>query len=150
VGEYVAACVAGVMGVEDALSLVAARGRLMGALPGGGVMTAVFASEETVLEAVAPHAGRVAVAAVNGPENVVVSGAEEAVAEVVRTLEARGVRSRPLRVEHAFHSPLMDPVLDRFEEVVSGLSLEEPRIGVVSNLTGRMAGAELTTSAYWR
>ena len=106
VGEYVAACVAGVMTLEEALKLIATRGRLMQALPAGGQMAAVFASPEQVEAAVAPYADRVSIAAYNGPQNVVISGDGPAVQEILATLEKEEIKATRLSVSHAFHSPL--------------------------------------------
>ena len=151
VGEYVAACVAGVFSLEDGLTLIAERARLMQALPRGGAMAAVFTDEERVRAALAPHAARAAIAAVNGPADVVISGAEDAVAEVVLALSGVGVRTKPLAVSHAFHSPLMDPVLDAFERAASRVRYAEPRIPLLSNLTGRRAeGDQARHASYWR
>src|SRR5690606_30309161 len=110
-----------------------------------------FAPEGEVREVVEGYGGRVSVAAVNGPENTVVSGAEEAVEACLRELGERGYRWKRLVVSHAFHSPLMDPVLGEFERVAGGVRYGERRIGVVSNVTGRVAGAaELCRPGYWR
>ncbi len=151
VGEFVAACVAGVLELEDALALVAARGRLMQALPPGGAMAAVFADEAAVAEAVRPDAALVAIAAVNGPDSVVVSGAGGALDRVLGRLSARGVRAQRLTVSHAFHSPLMDPMLDAFQALVARARFSAPRLDLVSNVTGRVVAAEdLARAAYWR
>jgi acyl transferase domain-containing protein/pimeloyl-ACP methyl ester carboxylesterase/acyl carrier protein len=143
VGEYVASCVAGVLSLEDALSLIARRAQLMGDLPRDGAMAAVFASESEVAAAIAPHP-ELAIAAVNGPENTVISGATAAVAEISAALRARGTRVQGLTVSHAFHSPLMDPVLDALERSAGIVAFAEPRIDLVTNLTGERLPAGRT------
>ncbi|WP_131740341.1 type I polyketide synthase [Actinomadura roseirufa] len=137
VGEVAAAHVAGVLSLEDAVRLVEARGRLMQALPAGGVMVAIQAAEAEVVPLLS---GSVSLAAVNGPRSVVVSGAEAEVMEVA----ARFEKTRRLKVSHAFHSPLMDPMLEEFRQVVAGLSFAQPQIPIVST-----AGGDLTHPEYW-
>ncbi len=149
IGEYVAACRAGVFSLEDALRLVSARSRLMGALPREGSMVAVLASEAQVLAAIAPFTKDVSIAALNGPANVVVSGRTPAVEAVVRALESQQVETRALNVSHAFHSPLMEPMLADFERVARDVRYSPPRIALVSNLTGAVAGDQVTLPEYW-
>ncbi|HEY8979417.1 MAG TPA: SDR family NAD(P)-dependent oxidoreductase [Streptomyces sp.] len=149
VGEITAAHVAGVLSLRDAATLVAARGRLMDALPDGGVMVAVEATEEDVrhlLEDV-PEAD---IAAVNGPRQVVLSGARAAVEPIVEALRDSGVRTRPLRVSHAFHSPLMEPMLTDFRRVAETLEYLPPKIALVSNVTGAIASSQqVCAPGYW-
>ncbi|WP_437594341.1 type I polyketide synthase [Sorangium sp. So ce1000] len=149
VGEYVAACVAGVFGLEQGLELIATRGRLMQALPKQGAMAALFADEATVAEAVARYAAEVSVAAVNGPSETVVSGARGAVTAVVEALGARGVKGRWLNVSHAFHSPLMAPMVEAFERAASKVKLGLPQRKLIANVTGRAAREEVTQASYW-
>src|SRR6185295_16789407 len=142
VGEYVAACVAGVFSLEDGLRLVAARGRLMGSLPSGGEMAAVLASEERVREAMEAYGSRLSIAAVNGPESVVISGEGSALEALVVGLGKEGVRTKRLVVSHAFHSALMEPVLEEFERVAGEVRYSAPKKALISNVTGRVMGAE--------
>ncbi|MCI0394193.1 MAG: AMP-binding protein, partial [Chloroflexi bacterium] len=151
VGEYVAACQAGVFSLEDGLKLIAARGRLMQTLPPGGEMAAVFAGQDQVAAAIVSYAGQLSIAAVNGPENVVVAGEAAAVRAVLAGLAADGVEARPLTVSHAFHSPLMEPMLDEFEAVAREIAFRPPQRPLISNLTGRLwAAGETPDAAYWR
>ncbi|MER5216175.1 type I polyketide synthase [Streptomyces sp. NPDC002838] len=150
VGELAAAHVAGVLDLPDAAALVAARGRLMQALPDGGAMVALDATEDEVLAALPDAGDRVAIASVNGPRSVVISGARDAVLAVAAGFAARGRRTVRLRVRHAFHSPLVEPMLDEFRAVARELTFRPPRIPVVSAVSGRQADAgELCSPEYW-
>ncbi|MFD6393241.1 SDR family NAD(P)-dependent oxidoreductase [Nocardia sp. NPDC060259] len=146
VGEITAACVAGVFSVGDAARLVVARGRLMQGLPSGGVMVAVQASEPEVLAVLSEGVG---IAAVNGPESVVVSGVGGAVESVVEHFRGLGRRVSRLRVSHAFHSVLMEPMLEEFAEVCAGVEFGAPRFGLVSNVTGGLVSGEVCEPGYW-
>jgi acyl transferase domain-containing protein/acyl carrier protein len=148
-GELTAAFAAGVFSLADACKLVAARGRLMGALPAGGAMIAVEASEEEALESLAGFGDRVALAAVNGPHATVLSGDEEPLLELAELWERRERKVKRLRVSHAFHSPRMEGMLEGFAEVARGVSFVPPRIPVVSNATGEPATEEICSPGYW-
>ncbi|WP_217215489.1 type I polyketide synthase [Streptomyces sp. AC550_RSS872] len=154
VGEIAAAHVAGALDLADAARLVVARGRLMQALPPGGAMLAVQVGEAqataALTEALGEHAGTVDLAAVNGPRSVVFSGTAESVDTLAAHFAAQETRTRRLGVSHAFHSPLMEPMLEEFAELVAGVTFAAPRIPVVSNLTGAVLGAdEIADPRYW-
>ncbi|MEP7311634.1 MAG: beta-ketoacyl synthase N-terminal-like domain-containing protein, partial [Pseudomonadota bacterium] len=151
VGEYVAATVAGVFTLEDGLRLIAERGRLMQTLPQGGAMAAVFADEKAVSAAMPAYGNRVSIAALNGPAQTVISGSASEVDSLCATFTAAGVRCQRLPVSHAFHSSLVEPVLDDFERAVAAVKLRPPQLRLISNLTGRLAEPDAVTQpGYWR
>jgi len=148
IGEYAAAITAGVLDVEDGLRLAAARGRLMSALPAGGVMVSVLGPEDEV-RTVLGDRPRTGIAAVNGPRATVVSGPADEVTPVVADLEAAGFTTRPLTVSHAFHSPLMEPMLEDFRRAVEQVTFSPPTLTFVSAVTGRPEHERLTEPDYW-
>lgn len=150
VGEIAAACVAGAFTLEEGLKLIARRARLMGELPRDGAMVAVFASAADVAAALAPVADRAAIAAINGPLNTVISGAREAVEAIGAEFSRRGVRVESLQVSHAFHCPLMEPMLEAFEEEARRIRYIHPERQLISNLTGEPFAAGEMSAAYWR
>ncbi|NUS86090.1 MAG: acyltransferase domain-containing protein [Streptomyces sp.] len=149
IGEIAAAHIAGVFSLEDACRLVAARATLLGSLPSGGAMTALEATAEEATEALAPYDGQVAIAALNAPTSTVISGPADLVAEIGAAWKERGRRIKALTVSHAFHSPLMEPVLDDFRQAIAGLTYHQPTIPLISNLTGEPAEEDIATPDYW-
>lgn len=146
-GELSAAYVAGVFTLEDAARLVAARGRLMQALPAGGSMAALGLAESEVSTLV--EGIEVSIAAVNGPSSVVISGRAESVRLVMQRCAERGIQATELAVSHAFHSPEMAPMLPAFREVAESIHYASPKLKVVSNVSGQVAGEALCTADYW-
>jgi acyl transferase domain-containing protein/protein-L-isoaspartate O-methyltransferase/acyl carrier protein len=151
VGEIVAATVAGMMSLEEGLMIMRERGRLMQSLPKNGLMASVMAGEQRVLALLSDFTDRVAIAAVNGPESTVISGERAAVEKILRKLEDQGVKTKPLKVSHSFHSPLVDPVLDEFERLTAHANFVAPKIPVFSSMRLEQAsGDSLLDSKYWR
>ncbi len=160
-GEYVAAVLAGVFSLEDGLEIIAARGRLMGALPEGGAMAAVFASVAKVQQTLdyyyaqrsksTPLMDRlVSIAGVNGPDSTVISGDQVSLTEILATLGAEGIRTVKLKVSHAFHSPLMTPMLAEFEQIAASVSYATPKIRFISDVSGDFArGTQVANARYW-
>ncbi|MEO1399841.1 MAG: type I polyketide synthase [Cyanobacteria bacterium J06635_1] len=152
VGEYVAACIAGVFSLEDGLKLIAERGRLMQALPKTGGMVAVMTTEAHIRQMIADQTNgsgpQIAIAAINGPESVVISGPEKALQTLCKLLDQSGIKHKPLQVSHAFHSPLMAPMVTDFKRVAESITYALPSIDMVSNLTGQVS-AEMATADYW-
>ncbi|MFG2533333.1 SDR family NAD(P)-dependent oxidoreductase [Streptomyces sp. NPDC048516] len=150
IGELAAVHVAGCLSLPDACALVAARGRLMQALPRGGAMVALQASEDQVAPLVAAAGDRVSIAAINGPSSVVISGDERTVLDIKEEFERRGRKTTRLRVSHAFHSAHMEDMVDEFRRVAAGMTFHTPRIPVVSDVTGLLATADqLSSPDYW-
>ncbi|BAI76223.1 polyketide synthase (plasmid) [Azospirillum sp. B510] len=151
VGEFAAAHLAGAYTLEAAAGLIAARGRLMQALPAGGAMAAVFADEETVRKAIADSGvdpDEIGVGAVNGPQSTVLSGSAEAVGRLTAILETQGIAARPLKVSHAFHSPLLAPAMPELRAAAAAAPASAPRLLWISNLTGGPV-TEAPSADYW-
>jgi acyl transferase domain-containing protein len=146
VGEVAAAHVAGVLSLPDASELIAARGQLMQGLPTGGAMVALEAAEHEAAEMLT---GQVSIAAVNGPASTTISGPHDAVLAIQRQFRQRGRKTKQLRVSHAFHSPLMDPMLADLRRVAERLDFQPAKIPVISNVTGRAVTSELCSADYW-
>jgi acyl transferase domain-containing protein/acyl-CoA synthetase (AMP-forming)/AMP-acid ligase II/thioesterase domain-containing protein/acyl carrier protein len=150
VGEYVGACLAGVFDLETALRLVAERGRLMQSLPDGGGMLAIETSPERLRDLLQSHkGGSVDVAAFNGPKSCVVAGPTKELDAFALTLSDLGIRHKVLSVSHAFHSHLMDPVVEQYEKFVSQFALNKPKLPFVSNVTGKLEEELFTQPSYW-
>jgi acyl transferase domain-containing protein/acyl-CoA synthetase (AMP-forming)/AMP-acid ligase II/pimeloyl-ACP methyl ester carboxylesterase len=149
VGEYVAATIAGVFSLPDALKLVAMRGKLMQNLAQAGDMYAVFADEATVKSIIAAFSQQIAIAAINTHQSIVISGEQTAIAEVVSKFDSLGIKSKQLKVSHAFHSPLMEPILSEFRQVAESVTYHLPQGKLISNVTGELATAEIATAEYW-
>ncbi len=150
VGEYAAACVAGVFSPEDGLHLIAERARLMDTLPFHGAMAAVFAEAGKVEAAIQPFSGSVAIAACNAPGQTVISGEAGSVEAILTQLSAEGVRAARLRVSQAFHSPLLEPMLEGLRQAAAAVAFQPARVPLVSNLSGAQAAPlELSCADYW-
>ncbi len=148
VGEYVAACIAGVFTLEAGLKLIAARGKLIQSLPQDGTMVAVFASKAQIESVISLNISKVCFAADNG-SYLVLSGLTAAVTEIVNQLEAEGIQTKFLPVSHAFHSPLMQPIVEEFRQVADSINYSPPQIPIVSNVTGELANENIANVDYW-
>lgn len=149
VGEYVAACVAEVFSLEYGLKLIAQRGRLMQALPANGKMLVIFAGETQVNTILQLHSNNISIAAINGPENTIISGEKEAIELIKTDLENLGIKTQELKVSHAFHSHLMDSILADFEQIASEVTYYPPSIPLISNVTGELMSSDIASSKYW-
>lgn len=149
VGEYAAACIAGIFSLEDGLRLVVERARLMQALPHGGGMVAVYAPAEQVRASIQPYGAALGIAALNGPQHVVISGGHEALKAATEQFDAAGIRTRRLMVSTAFHSPLLQPMLADFARAARSVRYNPPQIDIITNLTGDLAPERIATPDYW-
>jgi acyl transferase domain-containing protein len=149
VGEYVAACLAGVFSLEDSLKLICQRAKLMQSLPQNGAMLAVSASEAEITPWLTKFEGEVTIAAINAPNSIVISGLREAIEQIEKQLTAKAIKTKRLQVSNAFHSPLMEPILEEFEWIASTINYSQPKIKLISNLTGQLITDEVTHPEYW-
>jgi len=151
-GEYVAACVAGVFELEEGLKLIVQRAKLMQSLPQEGKMVAIFADEATVSKALTQFStSLVSIATLNSPENTVISGHSTEIHKIVELLEKEGIKTHPLKVSHSFHSPLIEPILEQWEEIAQQFQFAKPKISLISNLTGTFfTEQEIPDAHYWR
>ncbi|MEM9805181.1 MAG: type I polyketide synthase, partial [Cyanobacteria bacterium P01_D01_bin.56] len=150
IGEYVAAQLAGVFSLEDGLKLIAARGRLMQALPQDGAMVVIASDEGHVRQLLQSYgAGSIAIAAINGPNNVVISGRNESIAQIIAQCQDVGIKTKTLQVSHAFHSPLMSPMLAEFRQVASEVTFASPNKTLISTLSGKVVSTEIANPDYW-
>lgn len=150
IGEYAAAVAAKIMSLEDAVKLVAARGRLMDSAPGSGAMGAIFSDIKTVMNLIENYSGKVSIAAYNAAESIVISGDKVSVESILEHAEKSGIRIRKLHVSHGFHSPLMEPILEDFKLVASEIRFEAPKIKFLSSVTGKLINEnEILDAEYW-
>jgi phthiocerol/phenolphthiocerol synthesis type-I polyketide synthase C len=149
VGEYAAACIADVFSLEDAIKLITARGKLMHHLDEPGSMLAVFSHAEDLAAEIAPYNHRVTIGAINGPGQVVLSGGEVELGIIAKSLEKKGIESRSLQVSHGFHSPLMAPMVSEFRQLAETINYSQPKISLVSNITGKIESSLFASADYW-
>lgn len=148
VGEYVSACVAGVYSLEEGIKLIAERGRLMQSLPQKGAMAAIFAPIETVKSVISPYGDQVEIATINSSENIVISGDQEAINQIKADLESQSIEVRLLKVSHAFHSGMMQPILAEFKVIAAKISYKTPQLDWISTVTGEEI-SQAVTEDYW-
>ncbi|MBD2136212.1 SDR family NAD(P)-dependent oxidoreductase [Anabaena sp. FACHB-1237] len=150
IGEYPAACIAGIFSLEDGLKLIAHRGKLMQKLPKNGKMVAVQTTAEKIEPLINQHSEQeIAIAAYNGTNSIVISGNSTIVDKIVKQLEKQNIKTKQLQVSHAFHSPLMQPILDEYRQIANQVNYNSPKIPIISNLTGEIAENNITTAEYW-
>ncbi len=151
IGEFVAACIANVFTLEEGIKLTSARGKLMQSLPKNGSMAVIFANEEKVIETLNKVKGEISIAGINGPGNIVISGGKESVQQALDLFTKEETEIRKLNVSHAFHSALMEPILNEFEQIASEVKFGKPEIAIVSNVSGKViAKDEIPDATYWK
>lgn len=148
-GEYAAACIAGVFSLEDGLKMVAARGRLMQALPKNGKMLAIAKDALFTETLIASFPGDITIAACNGPTNTVISGDAKCMNEIAQELAKQQIKTATLKVSHAFHSQLMEPMLDEYKSIVNTVTFQQPEISIINNVDGNADGSVIANADYW-
>lgn len=149
IGEYAAACIAGVFSLKDGLKLVTERGRLISSLPENGAMATVIADKDKVVEIIDNYKDKISLAAVNAPENILISGQRTAIEDVIEIFADRDIPARLMQISHAIHSLLMEPIQDALFDVASKIQFSQPVIPIISNVSGKHAGDEISTPDYW-
>lgn len=149
IGEFAAAVTAGIMSFEDAGWLAVARGRLMQAAPGSGAMGVIMADEQSVQQAIGPYQNLVSIATVNAEKNIAISGDSQAVKKILAEVAGKGIKTRLLQVSHAFHSSLMDPILEEFEKIAAQVTFSAPKVTFVSSLNGEVVSKDGMNAGYW-
>jgi amino acid adenylation domain-containing protein len=149
IGEYAAACIAGVFSLNDGLRLVTERGRLISSLPDNGAMATVIADKQKVIDIIDNYKNRISIAAVNAPENILISGQRTAIEEVIEIFADKDIPARLMQISHAIHSLLMEPIQDAFYDVASKIQFSKPLIPIISNVSGKNAGDDISTPDYW-
>ena len=149
VGEITAAAVVGVFSLKDAAMLIAVRGKLMESLPKEGSMASINSDVTEVRKAINGFEKHVSISGENSPSQVIISGNKSVIEKICDDLNKKGIKSRYLKVSHAFHSPLMEPILDQFREALLNINFQTPKLKLVSTLTGKIAGSEILSSDYW-
>ncbi|KPA18699.1 thioester reductase [Candidatus Magnetomorum sp. HK-1] len=150
IGEYVAACVAGIFSLEDGIKFIATRGKLIGSLPENGAMAAVIASKDRVSQILENYKDKISLAAINAPENILISGERNAVEEVMDIFSSEDIPARFMQISHAVHSMFMEPIQDKLYDAASQIQFSPPAIPVISNIDGKQAGKDISTPEYWR
>jgi acyl transferase domain-containing protein len=148
-GEYVAACLGGIFELADALRLIVHRANLIHTLADTGIMVTVFAGEDRVKEIIRPYYPELSIAIINGPAQTVISGTRSAVDAAIKKFSAQKITAMVMPLSHPFHSSMLNPILDSFYEVAQQISYKAPVVDIISNLTGKMANAEMATADYW-
>jgi glutamate-1-semialdehyde aminotransferase/malonyl CoA-acyl carrier protein transacylase/non-ribosomal peptide synthetase component F len=149
IGEYAAACIAGVFSLEQAVKLVAVRGKIMHQVPGNGKMVGVLMSEAKARDMISPYTDSVSIAAVNGPQNITLSGNQKNLDKIIQQIKQNRVFVEPLDISHPFHSIQMEPYVEKFKKEINGIAFSNPKVPIISTITGKIARDEMNHADYW-